>query len=141
MNLLDVNLLIALAWGDHEHHQAAHAWFLANSGDGFATCHSTQSSFLRLSLNPNVVGTQLTCNEAIAALQSLTSHSAHSFWEDGAVETNSSIWSTVRGHLQVTDTNLFLIARRNDGKLVTFDAPLKNRLPQDQHRWVEVING
>jgi predicted nucleic acid-binding protein len=37
--LLDVNILIALAWDDHTSHQAAHRWFASNAQTGFATCH------------------------------------------------------------------------------------------------------
>ena len=141
MYLLDVNTLIALAWDDHEHHQAAHEWFTANAQAGFATCHVTQSGFLRISLNPNVVHCKITAGEATAMLDSLTSQSSHRFWEDGPVETNSVLWILVTGHNEVPDTNLFLIARRNSGKLVTFDGAIKNRLPRPQRQWVDVIEG
>ena len=40
MNLLDVNVLIALAWDGHEHHLPAHAWFGRSSPSGFATCNT-----------------------------------------------------------------------------------------------------
>jgi hypothetical protein len=72
-------------------------------------------------------------------LDSLTSQTNHKFWEDGPVETNNRVWPTVTGHKQVTDTNLFLIACRNQGKLATFDGAIQNRLPQPQRSWIEVI--
>jgi uncharacterized protein len=141
VNLLDVNTLIALAWDDHEHHQAAHEWFSANAQAGFATCHVTQSGFLRISLNPIAVHCKIAASEATAMLASLTSQPNHTFWEDGPVQTNSTLWLLVTGRNEVTDTNLFLIARRNSGKLVTFDGTLKNRLPHPQRQWVDVIEG
>jgi hypothetical protein len=133
-------MLIALAWDDHEHNQAAHAWFSANSKAGFATCHVTQSGFIRLSLNPDVVKCQIPATEATAKLISFTSQPAHSFWEDGPVDTNSELWHKVTGHKQVSDTNLLLIAKRRGGKLATFDAAIKNRLPPSERDNVEVVS-
>lgn len=141
MHLLDVNTLIALAWDDHEHFQSAHDWFSARAQDGFATCHITQSGFLRLSLNPVVVHCQISSFDAITKLKSLTSQPSHRFWEDGPIDTDSDVWPTVTHHNHVTDTNLFLVARRHGGKLLTFDGAVRNRLPEDQRKWVEVIEG
>ena len=42
VSLLDVNVLLALAWPTHVHHLAAHRWFAENSGLGWATCPLTQ---------------------------------------------------------------------------------------------------
>ena len=36
--LLDVNVLIALVWPNHVHHEAARAWFTRRRKDGWATC-------------------------------------------------------------------------------------------------------
>ena len=139
MHLLDVNTLIALAWDDHEHYDAAHAWFSANAIAGFATCHVTQSGFLRVSLTPNPKFRGISCEGAIRKHNSFTSHPNHHFWNDGPVQTNHSIWSFVTGHKQVTDTNLFLIARQNQGKLVTFDGAIRNRVQGTEREWVKVI--
>lgn len=140
MHLLDINALIALAWDDHEHHEAAHAWFAANAGAGFVTCHVTQSGFLRLSLNPKVVGCSISTREAILKLESFTLHPNRRFWNDGPVETRHEIWSSVTGHLQVTDTNLCLIARHNQGKLATFDRSIRNRVHRAEQPRIEVIS-
>ena len=34
-HLLDVNVLIALAWPSHAHHEAAHHWFSLGNEDSF----------------------------------------------------------------------------------------------------------
>ena len=47
--LLDVNVLLALAWPSHAHHEIADEWFLRNRHKGWATCVLTQLAFLRLS--------------------------------------------------------------------------------------------
>lgn len=141
MYLLDINVLIALAWDDHVHHEAAHDWFASHMQEGFATCHVTQSGFVRISLNPKISGVtvQVTAQDVLTMLNDFTSQENHSFWNDGPVETNSGLWGTVTGHGQVTDLNLFLIARRNSGKFVTFDAALKTRLPDPERQWVELV--
>ena len=48
MNLLDVNLLIALCDADHEHHLPATQWFRANRAEGWATCPLTENGLLRV---------------------------------------------------------------------------------------------
>ncbi|MBI3879415.1 MAG: VapC toxin family PIN domain ribonuclease [Verrucomicrobia bacterium] len=137
--MLDLNFLIALAWNNHSQHDAAHAWLSTNSETVFATCNVTQSGFLRLFMNPNVIRPPMDIKEAIRTLNSFTSRPAHVFWEDGAVDVASDCWPTVAGHNQVPDTNLFLIARRHGGKLLTFDTGIKNRLPHGQREGVEVV--
>ena len=139
MFLLDVNMLIALAWDDHVGHQAAHRWFVDNTQAGFATCHVTQSGFLRVSLQLYGASRRLTPQVAVQMLGSLTANGSHMFWEDGPVESTSDVWSVVRTHRQITDTNLFLIARRNQGKLATFDGGIQSSLPRLQREWIEIV--
>lgn len=50
--LLDTNVLLALAWPNHQHHEQAHAWFSAYARKGWSTCAFTQLGFIRLSSNP-----------------------------------------------------------------------------------------
>ena len=38
--LLDVNVLMALAWPNHVHHAPARSWFNARRKSGWATCHA-----------------------------------------------------------------------------------------------------
>jgi predicted nucleic acid-binding protein len=59
ISLPDVNVLLALAWTNHIHHDAAHRWFAHNAEAGWATCLHTQSAFLRLSLNPHVAAVNI----------------------------------------------------------------------------------
>ena len=141
MYLLDVNVLIALAWDAHEHHTRAHAWFGRLVNGSFATCNVTQSGFVRLSLNPKVVHCQIGVTDAFEKLESFTNHPKHNFCEDGALQKELPAWQRVTGHTQVTDTNLLLIAHRHGRKLATFDDGIQNRLHGDEKTWVEVIPG
>ncbi|MGH9896422.1 MAG: type II toxin-antitoxin system VapC family toxin, partial [bacterium] len=51
IGLLDFNVLVALAWPNHVHHQAAVKWFLTNQSGGWATSPLTESGFVRVSSN------------------------------------------------------------------------------------------
>jgi uncharacterized protein len=137
--LLDVNILIALAWDNHEHHARAHAWFGKLAATSFATCNVTQSGFVRLSMNSNVVHSQITIADVFAKLESFTRHPNHKFCEDGPLQPDSPAWQTVMNHKQVTDTNLRSIAQRHGRKLVTLDNGIQSRLSENQKVWVEVI--
>ena len=46
--LLDVNLLIALAWPNHVHHAPAHRWFSETGRKAWATCPITHRQRSRL---------------------------------------------------------------------------------------------
>jgi toxin-antitoxin system PIN domain toxin len=79
ISLLDVNVLLCLAWSNHPHHNAAHAWFAQNAPGGWATCLLTQIGLLRLSLNPQIVGVVLSSQAAMALLAGLIAHPNHQF--------------------------------------------------------------
>ena len=49
--LLDVNVLLALAWPNHQFHSSARRWFADHEG-AWCTCVVTQLGFVRLSSNP-----------------------------------------------------------------------------------------
>lgn len=44
--LLDVNVLLALAWPNHLHHGLAQSWFRKSLTDGWATCSLTELGFI-----------------------------------------------------------------------------------------------
>ncbi len=48
MNLLDVNLLVALCDADHVHHRPTAQWFRSHRSDGWATCPLTENGLLRI---------------------------------------------------------------------------------------------
>jgi hypothetical protein len=43
IGLLDINVLLALGWRYHAHHDAAHGWFVRDAAAGWATCLLTQT--------------------------------------------------------------------------------------------------
>jgi hypothetical protein len=46
--LLDINVLIALAWCNHIHHEDARRWFARKGAAGFRTCPISQTGFVRI---------------------------------------------------------------------------------------------
>lgn len=122
--LLDLNVLLALAWQSHEHHDSAHAWFSRQRSS--STCGFTQMGFVRLSSNPRVVDPVASPAEAAEVLRRILQHPRHLFWVDdldiGADGAGLPAW--VQGHRQVSDAHLVRLAARHKGRVATFDGAL-----------------
>jgi toxin-antitoxin system PIN domain toxin len=138
--LLDVNVLIALAWPNHVHHGAARRWFEASSSGGWATTPVTELGFVRISSNKKVIPSAATPGTALGVLRALTSLPAHEFWPDDArlVEPPFPI-DRLGAHQQVTDVHLAGLAARRKGKLVTFDRGITNALSAADQALVELL--
>jgi uncharacterized protein len=123
VHLLDVNLLIALAWPSHIHHRDAHRWFGKNAQSGWATCPITEIGFVRISSNPKIIPEAVTPREALSVLREMRNHEKHSFWPDSIslVGQRHIPAGLLVGHRQVTDAYLVGLARKNGGKLATID--------------------
>jgi uncharacterized protein len=118
--LLDTNVLLALAWPNHQHHAAAHAWFRREARFGWATCAVTQLGFIRLSSNPAYSADAVQPRAAAALLHELVAHEHHSFWQSPAAD-RASTYERALGHQQVNDAYLAAVAKARGGRLVTFD--------------------
>jgi uncharacterized protein len=121
--LLDTNVLLALAWPNHQHHAQAHTWFAAHAKKGWATCAFTQLGFIRLSSNPAYTTNAVPPQEAATLLQQWTRLKGHHFWSSPAAE-DPAIYVRALGNQQVNDAWLVEVARRNSGRLVTLDTRL-----------------
>lgn len=134
--LLDTNVLLALAWPNHQHHAQAHGWFATQAKKGWATCAFTQLGFIRLSSNPAYTANAVSPQEAAALLQLWTRLKGHQFWSSPAAD-DPSIYARALGHQQVNDAWLVELVRRNAGRLVTLDTRLPIHSQEDG--MVEVI--
>ena len=125
--LLDVNVLIALAWPNHVHHAAARDWFEKNRGAGWATCALTEAGFVRVSCNPLAVRHTITPLDAIAVLETLTTLGAHTFWamDRSIIQLPEQIKSRLQGYRQITDAVLLAAAMQRGGQLATLDSGLE----------------
>ncbi|MYA88308.1 MAG: VapC toxin family PIN domain ribonuclease [Boseongicola sp. SB0662_bin_57] len=131
--LLDLNLLLALAWPSHVHHDVAHAWFEREASPGWATCPLTQLGFVRLSSNPAFTSDAVSPPEALSLLQAITAMDGHEFWPDHVDCVSASFVDGLRitGHRQVTDAYLLSLARERPGCLATLDRQIGWLLPRN----------
>lgn len=131
--LLDVNVLVALAWPNHVHHEAAHRWFaqVRRSKAGWATCPLTQSGFVRVSSNPGIVPEARSPVEAILLLERIVSLPGHRFWRDevSIVASRHVARAKLVGHRQIADAHLLAVALAHRGSLATFDGGVAELVP------------
>jgi toxin-antitoxin system PIN domain toxin len=121
--LLDINVLVALFDPEHVHHDAAHAWFGARRGGGWATCAITENGFVRVVSNPRYSGRRTTAADAADRLAELCDSEEHRFWPDSVSIRDRGLFRHRRlgGHRRVTDLWLLALAVRHGGLLATFD--------------------
>jgi uncharacterized protein len=124
--LLDLNILTALLWPAHEHHEAAHRWFRGRANAGWATCSLTQLGFVRIISNPAFSRDALSPVAAIALLATNLTQPAHEFWTENlqVPAAVKGMESGLQGYRQLTDAYLLALASRRKGVLATFDRGL-----------------
>jgi toxin-antitoxin system PIN domain toxin len=129
--LLDVNVLVALSWPNHVHHERAREWFTDHHSAGWATCSATQTGFVRVSSNAKVVPEARSPREAMLLLRQYVALPGHEYWNDDVQFVDSEFVAEGRivGHRQVTDAHLVALTMRHAGRLVTFDRRLADVLP------------
>lgn len=118
MHLLDINILIALADAEHEHHERAESFFLVNCGTGWATCPITENGFVRIISQPSYPKGPGSTEEARNILRDLCSKEGHRFWHDD-LSIRSFGPLPIAKHL--TDHYLLCLALQRGGKLATLD--------------------
>jgi toxin-antitoxin system PIN domain toxin len=142
--LLDVNVLVALAWPGHQFHERVQQWFAKNSSKGWSTCPITQAGFVRIISNQAFSPRAVSPQEAVQALSTTVRHPHHRFWADdlSVADALPSFQGRLSGHQQVTDAYLLALAIHKGGKLATLDtniaALLGERSPEAA---VELIRG
>lgn len=131
IGLLDVNVLVALAWPAHVHHEQAHRWFARSRDAGWATCPATQAGFVRVVSNPRFSPDARTPREAVAHLAMIVALPGHVFWADDTSLLGSRFFAADRlfGYRQVTDAHLLAIALRQGGGLITLDRGIRSVIP------------
>jgi hypothetical protein len=126
VDLVDVNVWLALGFADHPHHERARRYWYEESGRELAFCRITALGFLRLSTHPTVMGGRpLTVAEAwraygafrelpevILAAEPLGCESLLEGWAVGPRPSRRG-W---------TDAYLAAFARAGGLRLVTFDS-------------------
>jgi uncharacterized protein len=125
--LLDANVLIALAWPEHEFHEKVGRWFVRHSRAGWATCPFTQAAFVRVLSNAAFSADALTPENALRVLESNLVLPSHHFWADSisVPEAVRSVGSRLTGHRQITDAYLVGLAIHHKGRLATLDKGIR----------------
>jgi hypothetical protein len=132
VHLLDVNLLIALAWPNHVHHDLAHRWFGKHRSSGWATCPATEGGFVRVSSNVRLIPEARTPLEVLELLRRIVELPGHRFWKDDVSPARSRIfpWERVVGYRQVSDAHLLALALRHKGRVATLDRGMVELVPR-----------
>jgi uncharacterized protein len=137
--LLDTNVLIALTWPNHVHHQEAQAWFAQKGSAGFRTCPLTQTGFVRISSNSAFTSAAVTPGEALALLEQVIQLPGHDFWPDDIPLDKALVRrSALTGHRQITDAYLLALASLHGGILATLDRAVAS-LARGDRAAVEII--
>jgi toxin-antitoxin system PIN domain toxin len=140
--LPDVNTLVAAAWPNHIHHHVARRWFLDEASRGWATSPITETGFLRVSMNPTVVGREVRFNDAVDLLLRYTASPNHHEWDVVPAPGTWPQWlsNRVQGHRQVTDAALIATTLYHDGILVTLDSGIATLLTSENAGRIHLIH-
>jgi toxin-antitoxin system PIN domain toxin len=142
--LLDVSVLVALFWRNHQFHQVVQSWFGKNARAGWATCALTEAAFVRIVSNPAFSASAVSPNEAVELLEANIAHPYHRFWQDeeGFVAAVRRVRGPLLGHRQVTDAYLLGLVLGRKARLTTLDRGIPRLLPEGvRTNTVEVLHG
>ena len=117
--LADANLLIASALPNHIYHSAALTWFAAKPR--FATTPITELALIRVVTHKNY---GVSFSDAMTALEAIHQMPNRIFWA-ADIELNGNIFATAVPSGLTTDAYLLALAKKNAGKLATFDQGIK----------------
>jgi toxin-antitoxin system PIN domain toxin len=125
IGLLDVNVLIALCDGRHEHHEHVARWFVAHAAAGWASCPLTQNGAIRIMSTPAYPGAR-PVTQVLAQIQQLCASAHHHFWPDAVnlVQPGTLNPAHLLGHRQLTDAYLLALAVHHQGRFVTLDGAI-----------------
>jgi len=123
VSLLDVNVLMALFFPDHVHHDLAHDWFADHRQDGWATCPLTENGFVRIACQQPSDDLLVRPADVIANLERFCRDKFHRVWTDSVHLADAELFAPqfIRGHQQLTDVYLLGLAKKMGGRLATFD--------------------
>lgn len=120
--LLDVNVLVALLWPRHVHHEVAKLWYDGNFHAGIRTCPITQAGFVRILSSPRFSRDYYSVRGATKLLLQFADLPEHQFWPDdlGFSDILPSA-GEILGHQQITDAYLLALSKSRGGALATLD--------------------
>lgn len=129
INLLDVNVLISLAWPNHVHHAVATSWFTRRSARSrWATTPVTEAGFVRVSANQAAIPSAVRPQGALQMLSAIRATNGHVFLADDVESVTADLVDSrlMASYRQVTDAHLLAVARRHKARFVTLDRGIKS---------------
>jgi len=124
--LLDVNVLLALGWTEHEHHELVLKRLHAEQR--WASSAITQLGFIRISSTPGIFSQALSPASAASVLAQLLADPLHAYLTERAPPVALD-WQNVQGCKQTTDLFLLRLAAERNAKLLTMDRRLAASFP------------
>jgi len=123
VSLLDVNVLVALFFPDHVHHDLAHDWFADDRARGWATCPLTENGMIRVAWQQPSDDVLVRPADVIGHLERFCRDKHHRAWTDAVSLRDTALFAPqfIRGPRQLTDVYLLGLAKMMGGQLVTFD--------------------
>lgn len=130
ISLLDVNVLIALCDGRHQHHELAARWFVAHAAEGWASCPLTQNGLCASWAPRPTRARDPWCRCWRRCRPCVPGH--HHFWPDALSLLQPGTLNTTHllGHRQLSDAYLLALAVHHQGRLVTLEGGLTVRAVQ-----------
>lgn len=121
--LLDANVLIALAIGEHEHHAQVTRW--VGRERPFTICPITEGALTRFLLR---LGERAATAQAL--LSAMYDSQRCEFWPDEVSYATADLAGVI-GHKQATDHYLVALARYRGARLATLDRALAHAFRED----------
>lgn len=121
VNLLDVNVLIALSDEAHDFHKRAVAWFSRDPQRAWSTCPITENGFVRILGHRNYPAFPGGTSAAREMLASFCLLPGHQFWPDSVSVRDRAALPDLPVSKHVTDCYLLALAIERRGRFVTLD--------------------
>jgi hypothetical protein len=129
--LLDINVLLALGWSHHVHHDLAHAWLAKSPRRPLAHCTLTQLGFIRISLLPGFTPATASSAELRARLKTFFAAHFTVFLREPENGMDDQILAArldeVLTSTQVTDAYLAGLATLHRATVATLDKSFVSR--------------
>ena len=122
IQLLDINVLIALCDPAHPHAAAARQFFGSGiAREGWATCPLVENGFLRIFGARKYPGGPGTPQAARPILGGLLATPGHQFWRDELSLMDARMFPRLPDSDDLTDLYLLALAVKHSGRFATFD--------------------
>jgi len=122
MQLLDVNILMALGDANHAHRdQALHFFEHRATREGWATCPLTENAFIRILGSQAYPGGPASTTAARVVLSSILRAPGHQFWSDDLSLADSAVFPNLPASSNLTDLYLLALAVKHGARLATLD--------------------